>query len=303
MKKIIVYSILATFMLFAASCRKSDMPKIPEGLQRVPLPLVTFDPAGSQSISVNSPAAAAAFSQHITVDVFWKNDVPPKSMDLVVRKNGDNTTVKVIQAGITTYPTTVAVTGSQLISLFGTITLGDTYDFGVNITTQAGTVFEAFPAIGKGYGSGVAGEYGGDLTLNGGKGAQVSVQFGAICAYDPAIYQGNFVVVSDDFQDLNPGDVVVLTKVSNNSFTFTYPDPGISPFPPPPITVVVNTGNNNITIAKQQLGTKIYGVYDNPSVAATTGNVAPCKQTATLNLVWTVTQGSFGTNPLVIIKQ
>src|SRR5258705_1335194 len=147
-----IYSLLAIFVLFAASCRKDDNPRIPD-LQRVPLPLVTFDPAGSASFSTVSPAASAAFSQHITVDVFWKNDIPPKAMDLVVRKNNNNGNVKVVQAGISTYPTIVAVTGAQIIALFGAITPGDNYDFGVNIITQNGAKYDAFPTIRVGYGS------------------------------------------------------------------------------------------------------------------------------------------------------
>jgi hypothetical protein len=301
MKKYL-YSSLAMFVLFAASCRKSDNPRIPE-LQRVPVPYIKADANKSASIDVLNPTS---FSQTFTFAPYFTSDIPPKQMDLVAIKNGDKTSVKTIQGGFTSFPATVNITGTQLINLFGAIKLGDNFTFGLDITTQNGTVYQAFPPLGVGYGSGVLGEYAGSTNttpIAAGGGVVYQLNFGAICAYDPNIYQGNFVVVSDAFQDLNPGDVVVLTKVSNNSFTFTYPDAGITPFPPPPITVVVNTGNNNITIAKQQLGTKIYGTFDNPSVAATTGNVKPCDQTATLDLVWTVTQGSFGTNPLVIKKQ
>ena len=300
MKKIIVYSILATFMLFAASCRKSDMPKIPEGLQRVPLPLVTFDPAGSKSFSTATPAASASFSQHITVDVFWKNDVPPKSMDLVVRKIGNDTTVKVYQAGITTYPTTVAVTGTQIIALFGTIVKGDTYDFGVNIITQSGALFEAFPVVGVGYGTGVAGEYGGDLTLNGGKGAQVQVQFVALCPYDPTIYKGNFIVVNDGWQDTSPGDIIVLTQIDSTHFSFNYnptnhPGTLVNSIP---IIVTVDPITNTPSIALQTVGTA--WTYDNappPPTAKTTpganNSLFPCAKTVSLNMTWSEGTGSY----------
>ena len=297
-----IYSLFAIFVLFATSCRKSDNPRIPE-LQRVPVPYIKADATKSASIDVLNPTS---FSQTFTFAPYFTSDISPKQMDLVAIKNGVNTSVKTLQAGFTSFPATVNITGAQLVSLFGAINLGDNFTFGLDITTQDGAVYHAFPALGVGYGSGVLGEYAGSTNttpIAAGGGVVYQLNFGAICAYDPNIYQGNFVVVSDEFQDLNPGDVVVLTKVSNNSFTFTYPDAAIDPFPPPPITVVVNTGNNNITIAKQQLGTKIYGAFDNPSVAATTGNVKPCDKTATLDLVWTVNQGSFGTNRLVIIKQ
>ncbi|MBK5272448.1 MAG: hypothetical protein JJE22_15695 [Bacteroidia bacterium] len=295
------YSLLAILILFVTSCRKSDNPRIPT-LQRVPVPYIIADATKSASIDVLNPAS---FSQTFTFDPYFPSDVPPKQMDLVAIKNGDKSTVKTIQAGFTTFPATANITGAQLINLFGNIVLGDNFTFGLDITTQDGMVYHAFPAAGVGYGSGVFGEYAGSTNTtpiaNGG-GVVYQLNFGAICAYDPNIYQGNFVVVQDDWQDLNPGDIVLLTKVSDNSFSFTYPDPFIAPFPPPAITVVVNTGNNNITVAKQQLGTKIYGVYDNPNVQGTVGNVKPCDQTVTVDLNWTVTQGNFGTYTLVLKK-
>lgn len=301
MKKYI-YSLFAFFVLFAASCRKSDNPRIPD-LQRVPVPYIKADATKSASVDVLNPAS---FAQTFTFAPYFTSDVPPKQMDLVVMKNGNKANVKTIQAGLTTFPATVNVTGTQLITLFGPVVLGDNFTFGLDITTQNGQLYQAFPPLGVGYGSGVLGQYNGSTNTtpiaNGG-GVVYELNFGAICAYDPNIYQGNFVVVSDGFQDLNPGDVVVLTKLSNSSFSFTYPDAAISPFPPPAITVNVNTGNNNITVPKQQIGTKIYGIYDNPNVEATSGNVKPCDRTTTINLIWTVVQGNFGTYPLVLRKQ
>src|SRR5436190_3907056 len=251
-----IYSLLAVLVLFAVSCRKSDNPRIPE-LQRVPLPLVTFDPAGSASFSTVTPAASAAFSQHITVDMFWKTDVPPKSMDLVVRKNNNNSNVKVVQAGITTFPTTVAVTGTQIIALFGAISPGDSYDFGVDIITKDGTKYDAFPTIGVGYGSGVLGEYAGDPTLNGGKGAQVQVQFVALCAYDPNIYQGNFLVVKDDWADTKAGDVILLTKIDDTHFKFDYNPTNHAGtlVNSQPIIVTVDPLTNTPSVALQTVGT------------------------------------------------
>lgn len=302
MKKYIIYNLLAILVLYAASCRKSDNPRIPD-LERVPVPFIKADATKSASIDVLNPAS---FSQTFTFDPYFPSDIPPKQMDLVVIKNGVNTSVKTLQAGFTTFPATANVAGAQLISLFGNIVLGDNFTFGLDITTQNGKVYHAFPAVGVGYGSGVLGEFAGSTNttpIAAGGGVVYQLNFGAICAYDPSIYQGNFVVVKDDWQDLNPGDVVVLTKVNNNTFTFTYPDPNIAPFPPPAVTVVVNTGNNNVTVAKQQIGTKIYGIYDNPNVASTAGNVKPCDQTFTVTLNWTVTQGNFGNYELVLKKQ
>ena len=308
MKKYI-YSLIAIFALFAASCRKSDNPRIPE-LQRVPLPLVTFDPAGSASFSTASPAASAAFSQHITVDVFWKSDIPPKSMDLVVRKNNNNGNVKLVQGGITTYPTVVAVTGTQIISLMGAVTPGDVYDFGVNITTQNGAVYDAFPSLGVGYGSGVLGEYAGDPTLNNGKGAQVQVQFVALCAYDPAIYQGNFVVVKDGWADTAPGDIIVLTQIDATHFSFNYNPTNHAGtlVNSQPIIVTVDPVTNTPSVALQTVGTA--WTYDAalpaPTAKTTPGAnnfLFPCAKTVSLNMTWTEGTGSFGGLAFSLRKQ
>jgi len=309
MKKYIVYNILVALVILVASCRKSDNPRIPE-LQRVPLPLVTADPAGSGAISTATPAATAAFSQHITVDVFWKTDIPPKSMDLVVRKNNDNNNVKVVQANITTYPTSVAVTGTQLLSLFGTITKGDIYDFGVDIITQNGTKYDAFPIVGVGYGSGILGEYAGDPTLNSGKGAQVQVQFVALCAFDPAIYQGNFVVVKDGWADTNPGDIIVLTAIDATHFSFNY-NPTNHPgtlVNSQPIIVTVDPLTNTPSVALQTVGTA--WTYDAatpaPTAKTTPGAnnfIFPCAKTLSLNMTWTEGTGSFGNLQFSLRKQ
>ncbi|MBA3674141.1 MAG: hypothetical protein H0W75_04155 [Chitinophagaceae bacterium] len=209
---------------------------------------------------------------------------------MVVIKNGVNSSVKVIQAGLTTFPTTLTITAAQLASLFGTpIALGDNYDIGVDIYTAEGTKYEAFPNINT-----LVLPYGGTGQQNQ-PGFTPTARFSAICAYDPAIYQGNFVVVSDAFGDLNPGTVVVLTTVSATSFKMTYPNPNVTPTSPvPTFNVVINTGNNNITIAQQSIGATIYGIYTNPTVEATSGFVAPCDKEVRLNITYRVTQGSFG---------
>ncbi len=293
MKKYIVYSILAVLVLFTASCRKSDNPRIPT-LARVPVPYIKADATKSQSISVLNPTS---FNQTFTFTPFFLDDAAPKQMDLVVIKNGVNTSVKTIQAGFTAFPATANVTGAQLISLFGTIKLGDTYTFGLDITTQDGTVFHAFPAVGVGYGSGVLNEYNGATNttpLAAGGGVIYQIAFGALCAYDPAIYQGNFVVVKDDWQDTSPGDIIVFTPIDATHFSFIYP----TAVNPQPIIVTVNPANNTPSIALQTIGTAwVYDATPPPPTAKTTpgskNNVAPCDKTISLNMTWTEGSGSF----------
>src|SRR5437762_2433830 len=128
MKRSIIYSVFAALAFFA--CRKSDNPKIPD-LMQVPTPLVTLDATSDKFIN---PGAPATFKGKFTVDLLFKNDIKPQAFDVVIRKNG--TTTKVYKAGITSFPTSLEVTGQQLIDLFGQpIADGDKFDIGVDIIT------------------------------------------------------------------------------------------------------------------------------------------------------------------------
>ena len=181
----------------------------------------------------------------------------------------------------------------KLLALFGTpIRLNDTYDFAPDIYV-GDKKFEAFPAIGNGTGAGDNGQplYG------------EFARFSAICAYDPAIYEGNFVVVSDAFGELSAGTVVTLSTVSATSFRATYPNPEVLPQPPVPTFVVdVNTGNNNVSSTQQTIGTNFY-TYTNPSVQVASGTVAPCDKEVTMSITYRVAQGSFGTFALRLRKK
>jgi hypothetical protein len=172
--------------------------------------------------------------------------------------------------------------------------LGDTYDFAPDLYVGVNK-YEAFPALGGAVGNG-AGVVAYPLYSD-------YARFAAICAYDPAIYEGDFVVVSDAFGDFSPGEVVKFTKISNNSFSFI--DPYVTS--PLPIIVTINTLNNQATIAKQKIGNQfVWASYTNPNVsvaASSTSVVAPCSKTITLAIAYTVDQGSFGTFNLVLKKK
>ena len=123
MKKLLLYTLLV--VTAATGCRKNDNPKLPD-FTRVPLPSVTKDVTASVTISA---AAPNTFNGKFVVDLFFKNDVKPAKLDIVIVKNGDNAGVKVLQAGLTTYPSTFTITGQQLNTLFGkAVVLGDKFD-------------------------------------------------------------------------------------------------------------------------------------------------------------------------------
>jgi hypothetical protein len=295
MKKIISYGLVLAIVLFSA-CRKSDNPKLPE-IARVPVPNLIPGTTGDQSISVSTPTSASEFSANFDITLKFPDDIPPSKMDLVVRKNGDNSTVKLLQAGITSWPVTINITGVQIITLFGPITLGDNYDFGVDVYAKDGKKYEAFPLVGIPYGSGVGGESGGVRT---------SIRYSAICKFNSADFVGSFKVVEDGWADYGVGDPIAVTVIDATHLSFFYGAPqGL------PIIITVNPANNSTSVAKQ-----VYGPVGYPpnwpygpiscQSASTPGPddyVAPCDGIVSIRLTHTVAAGSFGSYTIAFQKQ
>jgi hypothetical protein len=277
MKSSIVYSFLVA-ALFIAGCRKEDNPKVPE-LEKVPLPLITQKEGGT------TIEDASTFSAVVTVDVYYKFGVQPKTMDLVVIKNGDASNPKVLQAGITTYPTDVTVTGAQLQELFGsTIALGDNFQIGADVITQEDERFPAFP-LGGGvpYAPGIA-----NLP-----GINTQLRFAAPCLFDPALYtEGDYEVVVDEWADFAEGDVVVVTKIDDTHYSFKYLTTNAQP-----IVMEVNPADNTITVAATVYGDyPQYGITDISavSVPGASSMVDPCDVSFSVRLDHYDAGGSYG---------
>lgn len=287
MKKILAYTFLA--LVFVA-CRKSDNPRIPD-LVRVPVPKLTV--VANSDAAIDVAGNPANFKANFDVSMLFPEDVKPAKLDVVVRKNGAGA-VKLIKAGVSTYPTNVQVTGQQLIDMFGgPIVLGDYFDFATDVYLTSGQKIEAFPATGVQYSGGTA-----NIPTS-----SPSLRYAAICKYDPDLYTGTFVVVQDDWQDTAPGDEIVFTKIDATHFSYTYP----SVSNPVPIVVAVNTGNNTVSIAKQVIGSIWnYGVpaYTQPTAKTTGPNnfLAPCDKTITMSIdygIGGINGGTFGGGPYV----
>ena len=292
-RKINIFAALTLGLMIAfAGCKKDD-----GGVRKsvvikdVPVVSTKIESTGSQAIDLLN---LAGFSGKFKVELYFPGATPPDKVDIVVRKNGSNANVKVMKKDVTTLPYSLTVTSADIAALFGVaVALGDTYDFAPDLYVGVNK-YEAFPATGLGNGPGIIAfplysDY---------------ARFAAICAYDPAIYEGDFVVVSDAFGDFTPGEIVKFTKISNSSFSF------INPYvtSPLPVIVTINTLNNQATIAKQKVGNAFTWqlAYTNPNMAVSAGAasvVAPCSKTITLAIAYTVDQGGFGTFNLVLRKK
>lgn len=280
------YNILAfVILIFFLACTKNDGP-IPKSIQldRVPAPLITKETGSSVSIDVSN---LSSFNAKFNVALYFPNDAPPEKFDIVVRKNDNNNNVKLYQSGINQFPSHFTISAAQIETLFGNaIVLGDKYDIGADVYTSAGKKFEAFPLLGKGYADGFQPDH---------PGFSASVSYVAACLYNPDLYQGDFVVVTDEFLDTTPGDIIPLTKIDNTHFSFIYPS-GINPLP---IIVTVNPLTNQTSITKQRFGSAFTWEpsYTNPNMETSTSVdrnwVKPCDKTLSLDLQFSVDQGAF----------
>lgn len=246
MKSSILYS-LAFMALLITACRKNDNPRVPE-FDKVPMPVMALGEDETNKIPGADPLA---FESSFSVDLNYKNGDAPKQFDVVVIRNGDKSNVKVLQAGVTSFPATVAITGQQLADLFGeTPDYGDLYVVGADVTTQDGKKWEAFPADGITYAPGVANE----------PGVNPTVQFKVPCLFVPAEYTaGEYEVIQDDWEDYPPGEIIMVNKIDDTHYSFQYAADNAVP-----IIMEVNPVNNAITVQPT-----LYGDYGGLEVTAT----------------------------------
>lgn len=279
MKKCLYYFLFAFALL--AGCSKNDGP-LPKDviLDRVPEPQVTKE-GGSRSIDVQNPGT---FQAEFSVGLYYNSDIQPSKFDVVVRKNDNDTTVKLFKKDMTTFPTSLTITTNDLETLFGEpVVLGDNYDIGVDMYMASGKKYEAFPLVGNGYNSGISQQ----------PGATPSIRYSVICQYHDEVYQGDFRILEDEWGDYSVGDIVTVTRIDATHFSFKYAAPDALP-----IVVTVDPVTNEISVAKQVYSPSGYGLgYGAISCQSTTSDtrniVSPCDKKFGIALVHTVSAGAF----------
>jgi hypothetical protein len=283
MKKTLIFALAA--MLFMISCRKSDNPKL-EGVERVPLPQLTVDATADQLIDSNDPSA---FSGKFTVGMYYADDVKPTKLDIVVIKNHDQSNVKLLKADVTTYPTVLSVTGSQLQALFGGVVtgLGDSYTIGANITTKEGKVYPAF--------SDVADQN--NVNIPSLAGSSPSITYGALCGFNMQDYGAvgddvPYTVVTDGWKDYAPGDDINVHIIDDTHLSFEYPTANNTK----PVIIAIDPATNKTSVVKQTIGD--YGDGDTFSVVSVAGStdneVLPCQLTVGVRITFTAPSGNYG---------
>lgn len=292
-RNIFIYTILVSFLF--ASCKKDDgMVKNSITLERVPYMSLTKE-AGSPSEII--PSTITTFTGKLVVSPLYPSDALPTKVDVVVIKNGNTNNVKTLRAGITTFPTVISWAGTELATLFNQPTVTcDQFTFGT-IIYVGNKKYETWPAAGgPGFAAG---------TQINQPGYSVTINYNTKVEYDPSIYQGNFVVVSDEFEDFAVGSTVAITQVSPTKFSFIQPavtNPQAMVFTVDPATLGVSL------IPKQKIGDAFTWppFYTNPNVSVTVNAaqsfVSPCSKTITLMMNYSIDQGAYPAYKLVLRK-
>jgi hypothetical protein len=306
MKKLMIYSSLAA-LLFMVSCRKSDNPKL-EGVVRVPLPTLILDKTGDLTISAKEPDE---FVGKFSVGLVYPDDVKPKKVDVVVMKNGDINSVKVLKADVSTFPTPLTVTGVQLKQLYGVSSIiGDSYDIGTNITAEDGKFYPAFFVVdGKVVSQtapGISSLSGSSPTINYSAVYQFHMEeYGAVGTTSP------FTVTTNEWEEdpvnglgITGPTTVPVTIIDATHLSFVW-GPASDPHT---IIVTIDPLANTTSVAKQVLGdySAVYGAYGPASIQSVknaANNVTPGNLGVSIHFQVTVAAGSFGEFTFAFKKQ
>ncbi len=258
------------------SCGKEDVPPPPADT-RFPFPLLRKDAAGDDTISGRDPGS---FVGKFVVDMYYGTAVTPQKVDIVVMRNDNRANVKTLRANVTSFPASIEVTGTQLITLFdSTIELGDKFEIGADVTTKDGQKFEAFPDSGKPYGA--------DTTAL--PGSRFSIVYVTACAFDKSSFAGWYTVVSNsigpaDWGELNAGDLVMVSPGAEENEILVYAYPyNEDIYSSSPTVCQVDPITFAVTIPRQLVGVAMYS-HPYIWVEQSTGTINPCDDAITLNM-------------------
>jgi len=271
---------LILLVLIAASCNPDGKGNLPD-IERVPIPLIKV--ADNSDVLIQDPAA---FKGKFTVDLLFKEDVAPKSIDIVVTKNGDYSITKVLEANVTAFPKTVDVDVAKLATLFGIsaskIVPGDFFEIGATIVTQSGLTVPAFSKTSNQFSADVANF----------PGSSLKIKYPVVCPLNFDDFVGEATVDDPNFWE--GSYPVTITKEGTNILVVK----GFIEDPDAVIKVVVNTKTTKTTVASTNVA-PVFTPYTNLKVVGG-GEIDACSKTISLNLTYTVDQGSFGTLGLKI---
>lgn len=263
-------SLLLILITLFIACTKNSITPIPD--PRFPLPSIIKDTTSDIFISAKQPED---FAGKFVVNMYYAAEVIAQKVDVVVIRNGNKSNVKVLKSGVTNFPTTVEVTGTQLTTLFDSaIKLGDVFEIAADVTAQDGRSYPGFPLTGDPYGVDTT-------TLTN---PSFSITYVADCVYDKNDYDGFYKVLSKTW-DYEVGDLVEVRPGPDNTLKITaWPNPDVGNFTRIPMTVEVDPVTLVATVPMQVVGEFAGGQAH--LIDSGTGTVSPCGDKITLTLVF-----------------
>jgi len=288
-------NIYRIFMLLSlvviSACRESDNATMLDGIVYLNQPHITKDADGDLAILDTDPMA---FKGSVNVELFFKDTKNPDYLDLVVVKNGDVKNAKLLKGNISTYPTSVPVSGQLFKDLFGAEPIaGDNFDIGANYI-EGGKTYLAFPEEGESYGAGVWAQ----------GGASPTVRFSVICGFIADENIGDYEVKLDGWNDYGVGSIVEVKKVNETELSIDYAFPTFEP-----LLLKINPKDNTIKIESKEIASEsvladVYGgggAYGSLTVstagAVTSSVIDPCVGEIVLNIQYVLSkygnQGAF----------
>jgi hypothetical protein len=282
--KIILLVSIGFFLL--TNCQKDPKLNMPT-LSKTAIPLVTKDATKDQNISFLD---LSGFKGAIIVKTYYED--LPKSMDLMVTMNDDQANTAVLQANISTYPTTVNFDLAKLVELLPGLNsseelqLGDYFKFYVNLTLEDGTIIHGNDTLYDGYNSSVA-----NLP-----GSSLNVKYTVACPLDYAKTVGSYNAYSADWAV--DGDVTITADEADPNTVYVagleaidgnVEDLGPLPMHVNPFSYIVTAPKTVLVSITGWSGTKYHNLaYEG------TGTYNTCTGTYEMKFNITVTEGNFG---------
>lgn len=266
---IILFSLLT---LIITSCKHGEyMPDI----QRANMAVFALDENSTILISDET------YNVNFNVSLYYPNDKVTEAR-IVGIKNGDPSTIKTLQEGITEFPIKMKLSYQDLKSKFGEIVEGDQIELGMDIKMGA-IWFSAFGPDGK---STVASDA---ISL---PGSNPTLTLKRVCPLVLDDFVGS-VTLNDGFAGIPTADIV---KISDTELEIQGYGGETAPYGI--IRLTINPKDYTVTVSKQVISAS-YGPYHNLAYEGS-GTIDTCNGIISLSLAVTVDEGSFGTFPFEI---
>ena len=266
---ILLFSLLT---LIITSCKHGEyMPDI----QRANMAVFALDENSTILISDET------YNVNFNVSLYYPNDKVTEAR-IVGIKNGDPSTIKTLQEGITEFPIKMKLSYQDLKSKFGEIVEGDQIELGMDIKMGA-IWFSAFGPDGK---STVASDA---ISL---PGSNPTLTLKRVCPLVLDDFVGS-VTLNDGFAGIPTADIV---KISDTELEIQGYGGETAPYGI--IRLTINPKDYTVTVSKQVISAS-YGPYHNLAYEGS-GTIDTCNGLISLSIAVTVDEGSFGTFPFEI---